>query len=116
MTKVVNIRRNHYDVYIGRAGRGRDGYFGNPIQKNHRCIECTKIHRDNTSVVQCYQIYLGRRLKKDLEFRRRVQRLSGKTLGCFCKPDMCHGDILARVADRLNAPPEPPVKIINNKR
>ena len=103
MTKVVNIRKTpSYDVYIGRAGRGKDGYFGNPIQKDHRCIECGQIHRDHTSVVLCYQFYLARRLKKDPVFRQRVKQLSGKTLGCFCKPDLCHGDILARIADKLN--------------
>ena len=31
-TRVVNIREEDYDVYIGRAGRGMDGYFGNPFR------------------------------------------------------------------------------------
>ena len=31
MTTVVNIRTHEYDVYIGRAGHGRSGYFGNPF-------------------------------------------------------------------------------------
>ena len=30
-TRVVNIKEEKYDVYIGRAGRGQDGYFGNPF-------------------------------------------------------------------------------------
>jgi hypothetical protein len=25
--------------------------------------------------------------------------LKGKTLGCWCKPEACHGDILAKLAD-----------------
>ena len=28
-----------------------------------------------------------------------IHELKGKTLGCFCKPDPCHGDVLARLAD-----------------
>ncbi|MDE2425668.1 MAG: DUF4326 domain-containing protein [Elusimicrobia bacterium] len=32
MTKVVNIYKEKYDVYIGRAGKGKDGYFGNPFK------------------------------------------------------------------------------------
>ncbi|GHV10010.1 hypothetical protein FACS1894162_2160 [Bacteroidia bacterium] len=32
MTKVVNIKNSRCDVYIGRAGRGQDGYFGNPFR------------------------------------------------------------------------------------
>ena len=34
LTTVVNIRKEHYDQYIGRAGRGEDGYFGNPFRLN----------------------------------------------------------------------------------
>ena len=30
-TVVVNIYKEQFDVYIGRAGRGQDGYFGNPF-------------------------------------------------------------------------------------
>jgi hypothetical protein len=28
--------------------------------------------------------------------------LKGKTLGCFCKPLACHGDVLAYIADSIN--------------
>lgn len=31
-TRVVNIRKESCDVYIGRAGQGKDGYFGNPFR------------------------------------------------------------------------------------
>lgn len=30
-TTVVNIKTDSYDVYIGRAGHGHSGYFGNPF-------------------------------------------------------------------------------------
>ena len=32
MTKVVNLYKEPYEVYIGRSGKGKDGYFGNPIK------------------------------------------------------------------------------------
>jgi len=31
-TVVVNINKEPFDIYIGRAGRGEDGYFGNPFR------------------------------------------------------------------------------------
>lgn len=31
-TRVVNLRREPYDVYIGRAGRGHDGYHAKPVR------------------------------------------------------------------------------------
>ena len=65
-TVVVNIKKEHFDVYIGRAGRGEDGYFGNPF-----------------------------RMGQDSEFKHRVLALKGKRLGCFCKPKACHGDVIA---------------------
>jgi hypothetical protein len=26
--------------------------------------------------------------------------IKGKTLGCWCKPEACHGDVLAELADK----------------
>jgi hypothetical protein len=31
-TVVVNINKEDFDVHIRRAGRGQDGYFGNPFR------------------------------------------------------------------------------------
>lgn len=32
---VVNIYKDKFDVYIGRKGKGHDGYFGNPFRLKH---------------------------------------------------------------------------------
>lgn len=90
-TKVINIYSGEpYDVYVGRAGKGEDGYFGNPFTEG-TLNERIKKHRE----------YLINRIREDYEFREKVKALSGKTLGCFCKPNKCHGDALAELADRL---------------
>ena len=83
-TKVVNLRRDPYDVYIGRAGRGEDGYFGNPFTVGE--------HRK--AALARFRFYFKDRLKNDAEFCGRVDALRGKTLGCFCKPKPCHGDVI----------------------
>ena len=80
MTVVVNLHREPYDIYIGRAGRGHDGYFGNPFPRAPDALER-------------YREYFARRVK-ETEFRRRVLALRGKRLGCFCKPGPCHGDVI----------------------
>lgn len=106
-TEVVNIRATRLfgmhldDVYVGRAGRGFDGYFGNPVRAGRTCPECGRTHEFAGSTLDCYERYLDRRLAEDPEFRRRVSRLRGKRLGCFCKPALCHGDLLAARADAL---------------
>lgn len=90
-THVVNIHKARYDVYIGRAGKGFDGYFGNPYKlfDESRRLE----------VALNYEEWFRFRLLVDPVFRNRVHALKGKTLGCFCKPLICHGDV---IADYLN--------------
>ena len=84
---VVSIHREKYDVYIGRAGRGEDGYFGNPF----------RVGKDGNraEAIQKFRTYFDARIVNDLEYKRRVLDLRGKRLGCFCKPQPCHGDVIA---------------------
>lgn len=117
-TKVVNIRElpgrtvpnDDKHIYIGRAGRGYDGYFGNPIAVGKPCQECGRVH-GRGETLPCYEKYLKRRLRTDPEFRERVRALRNKTLVCFCKPRACHGDVLSRVADE----PSPSDSLGDNK-
>lgn len=90
-TVVVNIYEEQFDASIGRAGRGEDGYLGNPFRMEN------EISREDA--VQKFQKYFTERIEKDSEFRRRVLALKGRRLGCFCKPKACHGDV---IADWLN--------------
>lgn len=71
------------DVYIGRAGRGFDGYFGNPFTIG-----------DRTTKIAKYRFWFQDRIAKDAEFRARIEGLRGKRLVCFCKPLRCHGDVI----------------------
>lgn len=85
-TSVVNLRTHRFDVYIGRAGKGHDGYFGNPIRLEDE--------GQRVFVLQQFERYFYDRLDRDPEFKARVRELKGKVLGCFCKPKLCHGDII----------------------
>lgn len=106
---IVNIyHKEPYDVYIGRAGKSKDGYFGNPIIKNKECIICKKIHKEAGDTLNCYEIYARKRIENDLKFKENVKKLYGKTLGCFCRPRngfqdklLCHGQILEKLAIEL---------------
>jgi len=94
MTRVVNLRREPYDVYIGREGHGEDGYFGNPFRVGAVCKRCRQLHPTAESLLPCFREYFNARLGSDPEFYWRVWELRGKTLGCFCKPGACHGDVI----------------------
>lgn len=122
-TTVVNLNNNEdYDVYIGRAGQGLDGYFGNPIVRGKQCCVCGEKHFDNKSIVACYRKRFYRMIEEDEAFAERISHLKGKRLGCFCKPDYCHGDVIAEylespedVGSDLSFEPAPtkPVKKTN---
>lgn len=87
-TTVIHIKDadREDDVYIGRAGKGHDGYFGNPFK--------LKNEEDREDVIRQYALYFFSRLRTDAEFERRIHELKGKRLACFCSPKLCHGHII----------------------
>jgi hypothetical protein len=104
-TNVIHLKDRKYapeEVYVGRAGKGLEGPFGNPIIRSRSCIMCGKVHFHNTELVLCYERWLCRKLRDDPTFRLKVQGLAKKVLLCFCRPkNICHGDVLAAVAESL---------------
>jgi hypothetical protein len=86
-TKVVNVKDSFYEVYIGRPS-----IVGNPY----------KIGVDGTreEVIQKYKEYFNDKILNDRHFRLYILSLMGKTLGCYCKPLSCHGDIIANFLNR----------------
>ena len=87
MCRVVNLKHAAYDVYIGRAGKGMRSDWGNPFV----------IGRDGTraEVIAKYKQLLWQRIKSGEVSIPDLLALDGKTLGCFCKPAACHGDVIA---------------------
>jgi len=80
--RVVHCKRESYDIYIGRPSK-----WGNPFT----------IGPDGTrtEVIEKYRQYL---LNKP-ELLADLPELKGKTLGCWCVPKPCHGDILVKLAN-----------------
>lgn len=96
MTRVVNLRKEKYDVYIGRAGKEQEGYFGNPFSSGTR-----------EQNIADFRIYFENRLWNDPEFRVKVIGLKGKRLGCFCKPKACHGDVIVEFIENYDQNSQP---------
>lgn len=85
-TIVVNKRRHKpgpNDVYIGRPSK-----WGNPFVIGR--------DGDRHEVVGKYARYL---LFERPDLMKAMPELRGKTLVCWCKPELCHGDVLAELAN-----------------
>lgn len=82
---VVNKYRDKYDVYIGRPS-----IFGNPFSVKEYGRE---------GCIARYKEYFYKRIKEDVKFKEAVLKLKDKTLGCFCKPLACHGDVIKEYLD-----------------
>ena len=96
MARVVHISEPH-DIYIGRAGKGADGTYGNSHPIGKPCPRCAgKIH-DRTDCIAAFQKDFDQRIARDPVYRERVLALRGKRLGCFCRrvgtSTPCHGDV-----------------------
>ena len=80
--KVVHCKKDKYDVYIGRGSK-----WGNPfvIGKDG----------DRDEVIKKYEEMLltNPSLLNDLH------ELKDKTLGCWCRPKKCHGDVLLNLLE-----------------
>lgn len=77
--RVVHCKKEPYDVYIGRPSK-----WGNPF--------VIGVDGTRDEVIEKYKawVYL-----QSLPF----EELRGKTLGCWCAPLPCHGDVLMELAN-----------------
>lgn len=95
-TTVVHVR-DGYDVYIGRTMPGKAASeFANGFR-----IGPDGSRRD---VIVKYKAELVERLSHDPALRKALEALRGRRLGCWCKPEECHGDVLVWL---LGEGPEP---------
>lgn len=93
MTKRVNKKDAPFDEYIGR---GSD--WGNPWSHLTSKFEDVTMVASRGEACDKYEDWItfgdGRELLK------KVRKLRGKTLGCFCDPEVrCHGDTLIKLAN-----------------
>jgi hypothetical protein len=96
-TRVVNIRRDKFDVYVGR---GRGSIWGNPFTFKEGTLAEFCVPKDE--VLTRYEAWL----RQQPQLMESLHELKGKVLGCFCRPTkgfqgkvMCHAQILAALAD-----------------
>ncbi len=96
ITKVVNLRKEKYSKYIGR--KDEPMHYGNPFSIGKSNLAKMVMPNRYEALLAFYDWLKGTRFQ-DVEPGRRswilenLESLRGCTLGCFCKPLGCHGDI-----------------------
>ena len=89
---VVHCKKEKYDIYIGRPSE-----WGNPY--SHRASRVVKKNCETREqAIEYYKRYLWEEIKKGKISLESLAELDGKTLGCWCSPKACHGDILLQAA------------------
>lgn len=96
MTEVVNLKKDKYDVYIGRGSP-----FGNPFKIGKTYGICYRsITREQA--IELYKPWFYMNIQGKPGFKEAVLKLKDKKLGCYCKPLACHGDIIKLYLDSVN--------------
>ncbi len=93
MISIVNIKNSEYDVYIGRANSYYDldeSIFHNPFPIGNQYSRDLAILK--------YRLYIN----SQPNLLRELPSLKDKTLGCWCSPLKCHGDVLKELAESKN--------------
>lgn len=91
LTRVVHLKKEPYDVYIGRPSK-----WGNPYSHKEGTLAEFKV-ANRTEALEKFEKYL---LENETLYNSLIE-LKGKTLGCWCKPNKCHGDILAKWSNSI---------------
>lgn len=92
--KVVNLKTEPYDLYIGRKNityNLEESKWANPYSLEFYNRE---------EALSLYETYV-----RQSELYNQLDELEGKTLGCWCAPKLCHGDVLIKLYNekRLNS-------------
>lgn len=105
MTRVVNCKHTAYDIYVGRRRNAGCHHFGNPFSHLSDNSASVKVSSREQAIAY-FEGWLKGECWLDLEQERRrwilanLPRLKDKVLGCHCVPESCHGEVLARMADK----------------
>jgi len=117
--KVEYIRKDGYanlkewmekegNEYVGRKGivfiTTEDGKKERFPKKDSKFCNPFKVGRDGTleEVVVKFENHIRKQIADGEIQVAELVGLKGKRLGCWCKPNLCHGDILLRLIDEYD--------------
>ena len=98
MTKVVHCKHEPYDILIDRTTK-----WGNPFTHIKTGKTLAKhVCKTRKEAIELYEPYLRQQLSEGKILIEDLLSLQDKTLGCWCKPKSCHGDIIVKLINEFN--------------
>ena len=107
--KVKNIRptydtlsdwmKNHHNEYIGRSGVVFINNERFPKITSQWANQFTVKKEGRDKCLELYEAWVREKIKK--EGTEELKKLKNKVLGCWCKPEKCHGDILIKILNEI---------------
>lgn len=85
---------NH--LYIGRANGWVKG-----AEKSKWCNPFSTKKFPREEAVKMYESYIKEKVSSG---ELNLNELKGKVLGCWCKPELCHGDVLVKMCKETELP------------
>jgi hypothetical protein len=91
---------NPNNEYIGRGGVV---FINNKRYPPTASIFCNPFKQGTLEErIENYRIYITNKLKEDDTLVEKLLQLKGKNLGCWCKPERCHGDVLVELIEKYS--------------
>lgn len=90
----VYIGRKHIVFIDGKRFPDEQSIWANPF----------KIKKDGNrkNIMVQYERYIREKIDKGEITKHQLMELKNKTLGCWCKPEECHGDILKKIVNEFD--------------
>ena len=88
----VYIGRKRIVFIDGQRFPPNDSTFANPFKIGKNCNTLEES-------IEKYKKHLMTLIETNPNVKKELSSLKGKTLGCWCKPKPCHGDILLKLID-----------------
>jgi len=110
--KVANIRPKYNNlkewmndlnnVYIGRKGIVFIDGMRYPKQDSIWCnpFKISDGYLTREECIEEYELYIREKIIKEKLYDE-LKKLKGKTLGCWCIPQSCHGEVLIKLINEL---------------
>jgi hypothetical protein len=93
MCRVVNKYKEPYTVYIGRGSK-----WGNPYSHKSGTKVLYRVNCRQESI-EMFKKYLWNEIKCGRITLQDLLSLDGEVLGCYCKPQNCHGDVIVKAVE-----------------